>query len=82
MTEIDDLSDVLVSDQTIEQHHLAVDIANSRYRSLFGQELRQRAFANIEIEGCDRTSLLQMEVREQPRQPGFYRRVDAAMRQW
>jgi hypothetical protein len=81
MAEIDDLGGVLIRDQTIEQRHLAIDVADNRYRGLFGQELHSRAFANIEIEGCDQTTLMQMEVSKQP-PAGFYRRVGAAMRQW
>lgn len=38
MAEIDDLGGVLVRDQAIEQRHLAIDVADSRYRGLFGQE--------------------------------------------
>ena len=62
MTEIDDLGCVLVCDQAIEQRHLAVDVANSRYRGYLGQELCQRPFASIKIESRDGTTFLQMEV--------------------
>ena len=39
MAKIDDLDGVLVRDQVIKQRHLAIDVADSRYRGLFGQEL-------------------------------------------
>ena len=71
MTKIDDLGRVLVCDQAIEQCHLAVDVANSRDFGFFGQKLRQRPVAGIEIECRDRTVLLQMEICKQPRQQGF-----------
>ena len=40
VAEIDDLGGILVRDQAIEQRHLAIDVANGRYRGLFGQKLR------------------------------------------
>lgn len=39
MAEIDDLAGILVRDQAIEQRHLAIDVADGRYRGLFGQKL-------------------------------------------
>src|SRR5262245_16780773 len=71
MTDVNDLGGVFVCHQMIEECHLAVDIAYGSRRGLFGQELRQRPIASIEVESRHQPPLMQVKVREQSREQGL-----------
>jgi hypothetical protein len=79
MSDVNDLGDVFVCHQMVEEGHLAVDVAYGSRPGLVRQELRQRPVAHIEIESRRQTALMQVKVREQPRE---HPRVVAARRQW
>ena len=71
MSDVNDLGDVFVCHQMVEECHLAVDVAYGSRPGLVRQELRQRPFAHIEIESRRQTALMQVKVREQPREQGL-----------
>jgi hypothetical protein len=68
MSDVNDLGDVFVCHQMVEECHLAVDVAYGSRPGLVRQELRQRPVAHIEIESRRQTALMQVKVREQPRE--------------
>ena len=65
VTKVDDLRHIFVGDQTIEQRHLAVDVANGRDRGLLRQKVREGFFAGIEIERRDSAAFLAMKISKQ-----------------